>query len=396
MIKRVVFVPQGKFTRRDYQRFGIELLRGNGFSVEIWDMTSFLYPEFATASAASNILDRSELIAFSDKKAACNRLSGLSESDFVIMLVPYMYESLWIYKALSKSSAAYAAYCANALPIFKDGVDGTAMKILHYLNTKPMALVKHLVMRLPFLFVGVKPVNLILAGGNKCLQYNYPTGRNTEILWVHSLDYDIYLQEKDKPDEKRNIAVFIDEFLPLHHEYSMFGIEPPIEAGKYYALLARFFDLVEKETGHEVVIAECPEANYEELPDYFKRRKRLKGQTANLVKQSKLVLGHYSTALSFANLFRKPVIFMTCADFYGKFEYYQIPEMAKWFGKKPVFIDSEDNIDWKFELTVSDEHYDRYRKAYIKTDDSQDLFFWQVVANKIKNWGTADGLLSRK
>jgi len=40
MIKRIIFLVEMKFNFRDYQRFGIEILQQNGFSVEVWDMTN--------------------------------------------------------------------------------------------------------------------------------------------------------------------------------------------------------------------------------------------------------------------------------------------------------------------------------------------------------------------
>ena len=61
-----------------------------------------------------------------------------------------------------------------------------------------------------------------------------------------------------------------------------------------------------------------------------------------------------------------------------------VREMAKWFGKKPIFIDKNSSIDWKFELTIGNSHYDDYRRAYIKTKRSEDLPFWQIVANRLK------------
>ena len=30
---------------RDYDRFGVEILKNNGFDVSMWDLSSFVYPE---------------------------------------------------------------------------------------------------------------------------------------------------------------------------------------------------------------------------------------------------------------------------------------------------------------------------------------------------------------
>src|SRR3972149_1514211 len=39
VIERIVFLVDNPFGRRNYERFGIELLTRNGFRVEVWDAT---------------------------------------------------------------------------------------------------------------------------------------------------------------------------------------------------------------------------------------------------------------------------------------------------------------------------------------------------------------------
>jgi len=383
MIERIIFLLEGYFSQRDYQRFGIETLRENGFHVEVWDMTPVLYNRY---SRSYSIPDYHGLSIFDDRRQAYGRLSDLTNSDFVVNFVSYYFDNLWVYSALSKSSARYAVFCANALPVaeeFRFLRKKEVLKDLFSMKSTTL-LLKRAYMRAPFQFLGIKPVSFVFAGGNKCMQYHYPISKDTEVLWIHTLDYDIYLKEKNRNCTERDIAVFIDEFMPFHHEYAMFKLDPPIEAERYFTILDRFFESVEKRTGYEVVIAECPEADYEDAPDYFRGRKRFKGQTGSLVHESKLVLGHYSTALNFVNLFQKPIIFMSCSDFRKKAVEYHIQEMAKWFGKSPIFIDEVQDINWGLELKVSKEHYDDYRNSYIKTEHSQDLPFWQIVANRLK------------
>ena len=41
-IKKVIYIIETRFNKRDYDRFGIEILKKNGFEVEVWDFTPFL------------------------------------------------------------------------------------------------------------------------------------------------------------------------------------------------------------------------------------------------------------------------------------------------------------------------------------------------------------------
>lgn len=384
MIKRIIFLIQQPFNLRDYERFGIELLRQNGFEVETWNLGPILQSKLLQAYAPPDKLNCDGLSIFNDRLEMYYRLSNLSYSDFVISVLSYDFSTLEIFRALTKSPANYAVSCANALPtpFVEENVFQKSFKRL--VSLRHPVVWRQLFMKLPLRYLGVKPASLILAGGEESLTYHYPTSKDSEILRLHTLDYDLYLKEKDVPYVEKPIAVFLDEFIPFHPYYIMSKEDPPIAPDRYYQLLNNFFDLVEGKTGFEVVIAAHPRSNYEERPDYFKGRRHIRGKTISLVKECQLVLNHRSTAINFANLFYKPTIFITCSDFERTYLDYWITEMAKWHGKKSIVMDKDNNIDLKKELTVSKEHYNNYRRAYIKTEESQHLPFWQIVANRLK------------
>ena len=152
-----------------------------------------------------------------------------------------------------------------------------------------------------------------------------------------------------------------------------------VKRGLISEIISRF-----EKTGLKIIIAAHPRSNYEDLPDYFKGRKRVKGKTIELIKECRLVLAHCSTAINFANLFYKPIIFVSCSDFERTYVDYWITEMAKWHGKIPIFMGKNNGLGLKKELMVNKKHYDNYRKAYIKAEHSEDLPFWQIVANSLK------------
>lgn len=353
-------------------------------------MMPILHPEFLKNYTYPHVYDYEGLTVFRNQQEAYRALSGLCENDFVINDISYLFWNLEIYRALSKSAARYAVSYANAVPIYKDGrKDMLKKKLESFLgfkrpHTKFLVLWKKLFMRLPFRWLGVRPASLILAGGDKCFMYHYPVDKNTRILKIHSSDYDFYLKNKEVLCAEKPLAVFIDEFLPFAHDSLFDGRGSIMSAEKYYPLLNKFFDRIEEKTGLKVVIAANPRSNYDDLPDYFNGRRHIRGQTINLVRESHLILAHRSTAVSFANLYEKPVVFITCSDLDKLFDGSQIREMARWFGKKPISMENGHDINWKEELVVSKSHYDHYRQAYIKTRGSPELPFWEVVANQLK------------
>jgi hypothetical protein len=198
------------------------------------------------------------------------------------------------------------------------------------------------------------------------------------------MDYDIYLKEKDKAFTTQPLAVLLDECVPFHPDYRYKWKKPPISAEKYFHLLNNFFKRIENELGFEVIIAAHPRSRYEDHPGCFKGRKWQRGRTISLVKESSLVLAHNSTSLSFANLFNKPVIFLTSSEMDKSWQGSFIRAKSEWFGKKPIFMDGNSPVDWKQELKINRNRYQEYREAYIKTDSSPDLPFWQIVADRLK------------
>lgn len=396
MINKVLFLVSNPFNQRDFERFGIELLLENDFDVEVWDLSEVLSPLLVKHYKLPDPINWQHCKVFTNKKHALKELKNIPPDTFIINLIGYSLKSYWLYRALSASQAGYAVHMSNALPFIE--IDRKLILLyLRKLNnvrwTKLLSLMKkvvnHSFYQVPFTLLGIKPASLILAGGEQCLKYPYPTDKTTEVLWAHTLDYDIYLKEREIPFTERHIAVFLDEYLPFHPDC----IESPIiNADKYYPVLNKFFSRVEQELGLEVVIAAHPRSQYEKHPDYFEGREWVRGKTVRLVKESQLVLTHSSTALNFANLFCKPVVFLTSHDLdkdrHGPF----IKLMANWFGKEPIFIDRDININWERELTVSVSSYDSYLRAYIKTDHSEDFPFWQIVANRLKKWDTSKDL----
>jgi hypothetical protein len=166
----------------------------------------------------------------------------------------------------------------------------------------------------------IVPAKFVFAGGEKSFSNQYPVESSTEILYIHSYDYDIYLEEREKELTSQETIVFLEDQFTHSPEFAMYNERPAMDANRYFDLMNNFFDFVENVTGYEVIISVHPRSNQNDLSICFKGRKCIKGQTAHLVRGSKLVLAHYSTAISFANLFGRPLMFMSFKDIEGTFE----------------------------------------------------------------------------
>jgi len=389
MINRIIQIVESPFDFRDYKRLGIEALKRSGFEVEVWDLSRILRPKVYSDGTCPKIYECSELTVFCEKKEAFRRISELGVSDFVINFGSYGINSFWVYKALTKARAQYAVQMSGMLPLLGPGETLSASYWKKLKKIFPPSF-KHVsnvfVSRLSPKWFGIKLAKFILAGGEKCFVYHYPVDRKkfTETLWTHAMDYDLYLEEERRSffEHEENIAVFLDEYLPFHPDRLYDGVKDLIGHEEYYSMLDRFFRRVEDRLKLEVVIAASPRSDYGNNPDFLKGRKCIKGRTAELVRKSRFVMAHDSSSLTFANLFQKPVMFLTSKKLSRSNP--PIRRLANWFGKEPIFMDEESVIDWGFERTIDEERYREYRQMFIKTDFSPEEPFWQIVADRLK------------
>ena len=394
---KIIFFVESPFNERDNERFGIEILQQNGFAVEVWDFTPFLHPRVHEEAARAKLHDYRHCVQIPTKSVAQAAIASLSRDCLIVCLIGYSTLTYPLYRALTRAGHPYAVCVANALPqtANRNGTFGRATRNFQEFLSKiktitPRKLTAFLAERWVQRWPGIQPATLVLAGGEKSTACTYPIGSHSETLWLHALDYDIYLRERQREqaiDERT--AVFLDEYMPFHPDYLHRHIAPPVTAAEYYSTLRKVFDLVESHCGVSVVIAAHPSSQYHRMPDYFDGRSVIKGRTAELVRTCRLVLLHTSTSVNFAVLFQKPLLFVTTDQLEQSYLAPWIHKTASVLGKRPINIDRLGNIDWNQELSMDRRAYADYRQAYIKKSGSPELPFWQIFANHLKHTATA-------
>jgi hypothetical protein len=207
-------------------------------------------------------------------------------------------------------------------------------------------------------------------------------------LWLHTLDYDIYLNEKNKPIEVvDHQGVFLDEYLPFYPAYQYLGFRPFImKPVDYYRLLCKFFNHLEDKYHMDIIIAAHPRSDYKKIDNYFEGRPVIKGRTAELVRNSSFVIAHASTSLNFAVLFEKPIIFVTTDELEKSPEGVWIHNIASLFGKNAYNLSQIDDINVSNELNINKQVYEKYKNYYIKRIGTEESPFWEIFANKIKTF----------
>jgi hypothetical protein len=386
MINKIIYFLETPFNKRDYERFGIKEMTENGFEVEVWDFAPFVYPAGYNKITVPDKIEYDNYRIFLSQREALTAIAALQTNCLIICLIPYRLSLYFIYRFLSKKNIAYAVFRVNTLPIVPR--KRLLFSLLYFKKINFSQIINLFFRVIPPWIIGIKPARLMLAGGLNSNNYRYfPVTEETEILWLHALDYDLYLQQKDKPYIlNQKIWVFLDENIPFADDYAHLGLDAYSSPEEYYPLIRNLFDFLEKEYDISIIIAAHPRSHYEKYSDYFGGRVVERGRTVEFIQKAQLVILHYSTAVNFAVLFKKPLVFITSDRLKRSQEGPQIEMMANYFGKAAINVSKPYAIDIEQALSINEDKYIKYKEMYIKRNDSVDLPFWDIVANKIKNW----------
>lgn len=390
----VIVMTDYPFNKRDYDRFGIECLRSHGLSVEIWDITGYLHPEFSDRLVQEDQSGFAGLRLFSTRDEVVFAIAGLGGGCLVNCFFEYTHRSVHIFRAITRYHVDYCVFALVTYPSPPPVQQSAATRFLALAkkarHLKIGEIIEHItdkVLLKHHRLFGIAPASMVLflAGERSEGSYAFPVNASTERLWAHYLDYDIVLGLENEPftvDGKT--GVFLDQYLPLHPDCLYMGIEFPLTPDDYYPKVCRFFDLIEQKTGAKVVIAAHPRADYDNAPDYFCGRTTAKGESARLARKSSFVIAHTSTSIDFAVLYRKPLIFLTTDALQGMVTGkniigIDIRAMSSELGKTPVNLDHlDEGIDWNAALHVDDELYLQYVANFIKKEGTPDRPVWDI------------------
>lgn len=214
-------------------------------------------------------------------------------------------------------------------------------------------------------------------------------GLGTKIRPIHTIDYDRYLESKNTPlqGSSKPYAVFLDQYIPFHHELeNKFG-ENWVEPKKYYEELKNFFSRVVKynDNVEEVKIALHPNAKEKKINEFIGGIDAYKNKTPELVRGSKLVLTHMSTSTLFAVMDNKPICVFSLKSISKEPIVKVIKNVAKLVGVEVNFGPPFEDISYGV-------HKSRYKKImenYVKSSgtpkvDSCVYMYEKVVGEEVK------------
>lgn len=242
-------------------------------------------------------------------------------------------------------------------------------------------------------FLGRKPERLdpdvaLLAGK---LSLDSWTSRARKIIWVNSNDYNKYqfvnetrLVVNGVPGGGRYV-LFLDDCIALASDYTLLGIKAPVRPAEYFAGLREAFDKIEAACGAPVVVAAHP--NGKGIPGYgelFGDRRVVYDQTAELTSDCLLAISHISTALSFAVLWRKPILIFTSKSLERSYYGALVAERSRQLLCPLVRMEASPYqyiSAWQEAQKIDQPAYQRYVENYIVTNDTRESSPWANFLN---------------
>jgi len=380
----IIILTDIGFSKRDYERFGIEIL-GKKHQVEILDLTEWLSPNYwkVYPEKIFKCLGYKKILNYNDLEKAIS-------SKKIINVVDYLSseEAYSILNYIKKRKLSLTKVLSGFLLENKR----TPWEFLHklfFLCFKPKILFKKMIARLKknifFSFY-----DYLVVGGEKEMN-NFLIKKAKKVIKSHSLDYDLFLSLKEKKISinPKPYAVFLDQNIPFHPGAVFRGEKPKTTKEKYFPALNNFFTLFEQKTGLEVIFAAHPRSQYDLYPEFLYGRKHFVLKTPELIKDSKVVLLHTSTALSFAILFNKPIIFLTSNEYQKSYDDFRINSYSRSMNSLLFNIDDK-NLNSKIPnnnkiYSFDKAKYEEYKNNYIKFPETPEKNSWDIFLDNIIN-----------
>ncbi|HEV7611167.1 MAG TPA: hypothetical protein VGO37_04780 [Steroidobacteraceae bacterium] len=382
--KRVVYLIEQPLDERNFQRFGIQAWMDRQWNVEVWDLTPWAHPR-----VWQNFMERGHSVKkfagyfpLKSRSELQGRLRSPTAIQYVIDLTGDTFHSVRAKLALRRMGATRVICATGSIPLpDRDTSRGSISRLGKIFAKGPRGAWKWLSNSFFSRVVGPRiPAELAVISGTQSMTLS----RSSGMIKAHNFDYDIYLElVKSALPDSGEYAVFIDQDYCFHLEFIYQGTASVVTAERYFPAVCNGLEAISAALDLEVRIAAHPRASYDQSgkQQFFREFRIERGRTAEMIRACNAVICHDSTAIQYAVLFCKPIIFVTTDELSRAHEGASIEKVAAELGKKPVNLDRDDLrlIDWRDELKIDFDKYAKYRSKYIKADGSPDLPLWTIV-----------------
>lgn len=366
------------FTERDLGRMGVAFLERH-FDLRILDCTPWLMP-VAYQNRGSRQIAHPRLRTIRNLREFKSRIDiGGYAVDYVGQFSP---ASILMFDALRARGIKLVVIDSGAYPLPDVVLKPRSLpqKIAHAFLHGGLRL--HLNARINRLLLRALPdqrPDFALVAGSWWQHDPRFNGARRKIE-AHSFDYERLLETESSntsPLVAGKYAVYLDEDISDHEDNAEMDMAAPASAARFYPALSALFDAFEARAGMRVVIAGYP-SRAAEPPGRFGAREVVYNGSAELIRHADLVFAHASTAISFAVLWRRPLVFLTSSEIRASWYQPWIAAPQKLLGACLVDVDADPMSSASQWQHIDESAYADYRHTFIKSPASPDKSLWEI------------------
>ncbi len=308
----VCFAFEIPIVKSYYSRYDFALFEKRGMKVVLLDLSLLFHPGQYEESDSEQLIedcDSLKYIQFSEKKELREFVKNNPEA-FYWMTFQLTPEYMWCIRCMSRHR--YGFICnVDYYPL-----SFNRMKTSVYYNKFSLAKINAFMLtRIPHRLYGLRDADAVITYSEELIKQESlitSYGKNTILDFTNTIDYMECIKRlgADFTENKEDYLVFLDQYLPYHPDGLEAGYR--LEPLKYYEEINSFLHRVSSITGLKVIVAAHPKADYEhEHPECFSDFSVIKFKSAELVKNAKLVVSHFSLSVNYCIFFEKPLLLVT-------------------------------------------------------------------------------------
>ncbi len=400
MKKKIIFIQSFKFLDFHYIQYEIDNLK-KYFKVECHDLTLIKNKkiEFHYKYLKNNFkIKKFNNLENWEKKILKESNKYGSKLIICFLHFPTTFNELHIYWKLLKKKMNVCIFNSNSMISLNQIKDQKFYKVLSYkiirLLTRPKQIINYKKISLINFIIekiskNVYPKYIFVNSKKDYLNYKRKW-KNSKIFRLHSWDGSKVINFKNKKKIKsKKIATYLSAFsLKSASDSANYNTSRRENTKKVLNSLNNFFDNLEKNFGFKINIAKHPREEDNFNSPIYKNKKRFASKylTGKLIYNSKLVITTMSTAISYAAIFKKPILFIITNEHYKNKSLVQYTNgISNYFKSNLINIDNRKNF--KVNLKLSNytlNKYEYFKRDYLINEKFRNLQNSQLLIKLLK------------
>ena len=386
-MKQIAFFVESKLSNFQKTRIGISYYLKKKLRIRIFNIGQITRPEYFRKYLPPNRIKFPKEEILASEKQTLDVIKNIDSKTFVFLNIAKSIKTKFIFDTIEKKDIKYAYINVGNMPI----KNKTIFEIIKFSFLFPIAAIERILLKYNNLNNFGKKPKYIFCAGRKFYVDSKKKFKNSKIIKIPSYDFDEKILTNKKKlnlfKNSKDYAVYLDIGYkhPDNLYYNNDSYFPPEGGYKYsawYNPLNNFLKQFISCTNLDLKIAAHPRSKYKK--NSIKFGKIYFNKTIELISKCKIVLLHRSTAMHFAILFQKPLMFLiTDKHIYHSTKWAN--DIADYFNKKPINMSTVKFNKEIFynEMKFNKKIYSDFKKDFIVDIENPNKASYEIIFNSI-------------